>query len=163
MNGRLVTRYVWTVTALAAVAAVLSDWTAVSALTLSDGAGLLGLIAVGMLSEAMSVGLGAGSSTSSIVFLPLLASVQLFGPAAGLILIAVTQSFGEFVARRKSLMRGTFNVSQMVLATALGGGAFLLLGGTPLEVVGNEGTSISSQLWPFVAFGLIVLAVNHAA
>ncbi len=128
---------------------------------------MVGLIAIGVLSEALAIGLSVGTNagTSSITFLPLLAGVQLFGPAAGVLLVAVTQVVGEFMIRRKHPVKATFNVAQMILATAVGGWAFTLLGGTPLESAGAAaaGATVSTQIWPFVSFGLVVLGINHAA
>ena len=120
-----------------------------------------GLIGIALFSESLAIGLSVGGGKSSITFLPLLASVQLFGPVGGLALIVPTMAFVEFVVRRKSLMKGTFNVAQAVVGTTLGGMAFGLLGGEPLEGVQNP--DIASQLIPFIGFGLVFLAINHAA
>ena len=144
----------------------MTDWSSLGDLPRSSQVGLSGLIAIGVLLEALAIGLtvGATASTSSITFLPLLAGVQLFGPTAGVVLVAVTQVFGEFVIRRKDALRGTFNVGQMIVATAVGGWAFTLLGGIPIgDLSGDAGFIPSGQIWPFVTFGLVVLAMNHAA
>lgn len=150
----------------AAVAAFLTDWAALAELPPSSQLGLAGLIAIGVLSEGLAIGLtvGASASTSSITFLPLLAGVQLFGPAAGVLLVALTQVIGEFGFRRKEPLRATFNVAQMILATSVGGWVFTLLGGVPIGgVVDAAEVMATTQIWPFVAFGLVVLAINHAA
>jgi len=165
MRNRRVASYVMAVCAAAAVASVFTDWSSLVGLSPSSRAGLAGLIAIGVLLEALAVGLtvGAAASTSSIAFLPLLAGVQLFGPAAAVVLVAVTQLFGEFIVRRKHPIRATFNVAQMVLATAVAGWAFTLLGGLPLGDLSPSEFAVGRQIWPFVTFGLIVLAINHAA
>jgi len=165
MRNRRVTSYVMAVCAAAAVAAVFTDWGSLVGLSSSSRAGLAGLIAIGVLLEALAVGLtvGAAASTSSIAFLPLLAGVQLFGPAAAVVLVVVTQLFGEFIVRRKHPIRATFNVAQMVLATAVAGWAFTLLGGLPLGDLSPSEFAAGRQIWPFVTFGLVVLAINHAA
>ncbi len=126
--------------------------------------GLAGLVAVAILSESLAIAVSVGreaGAKASISFLPLLASVQLFGPPAGVILSAATLSFAEFVVRRKGVFKATFNISQTVVATTIAGYAFLLLGGRPLDGVNDP--NITSQLWPFVSFGLLFLAINHAA
>jgi putative nucleotidyltransferase with HDIG domain len=89
-----------------------------------------------------------------------LASVQLFGPAAGVALIVPTIAFAEFVVRRKSFTRGIFNVCLAIVATTIGGVVFSLLGGEALQ--GLSDPQITSQLGPFIVFGLASLAVNHA-
>lgn len=152
---------------LAAVVALLStDWWTLSVLPRAAILGWLGLILIGILSESLAIGLsvGAAASTSSITFLPLLAAVQLFGPAAAVVLVCLTQVFGEFFVRRKPLPRVLFNVSQVVVGTVLGGYLFLMLGGTPLQAGGDVvSPTITEQLIPFIVFGLVFLAVNHAA
>jgi putative nucleotidyltransferase with HDIG domain len=124
------------------------------------------LIGIGVLSEALAIALsvGAAASTSSIVFLPLLAAMQLFGPTAAVILVCITQIFGELVVRRKPLTRVLFNVSQAIVGTVVGGVVWKLFGGVPLQGVGLEvPPTITEQLGPFIAFGFVFLAVNHAA
>jgi putative nucleotidyltransferase with HDIG domain len=150
----------------AVVAAMVTDWGSLAALPRPAVMGWLGLILVGVLSEGLAIGLsvGAASSTSSITFLPLLAAVQLFGPAAAMVLVCVTQVFGELVVRRKPIPRVLFNVSQAVVGTAAGGYLFLLVGGAPLQAGLPGGTpTITQQLGPFIVFGLVFLFVNHAA
>lgn len=161
-NRRLLV-YIGLVCGAAAAGAALTDWSTLSNMPSSGLAGLAGLILIGVLSEGLAIGVAVGSSahTSSITFLPLLAGVQLFGPAAAILLIVLTQFFGEFVVRRKTPLKGVFNVAQAVLATAVAGWAFGVLGGVPLE--GVEDPNLAGQIWPFVSFGLLFLAINHAA
>lgn len=126
----------------------------------------LALVGIGVLSEALAIALsvGATASTSSIVFLPLLAAMQLFGPTAAVILVCTTQFFGELVVRRKPLTRVLFNISQAIVGTVVGGVVWKFFGGVPLEGVGLDvPPSITDQLGPFIAFGFVFLAVNHAA
>jgi putative nucleotidyltransferase with HDIG domain len=122
---------------------------------------------MGLLSESLAIRMKVGrdSGNASITFIPLLASAQLFGPAAAMILMPVTGAFGEFVVRRKVPLRGVFNVAQWTVATFAGGWAFLALGGTALEprVGVTAAVALSGQLLPFVAFGLVFVAVNHLA
>ncbi len=135
---------------------------------MNDGAvlGWLALIGIGVLSEAVAIALsvGAAASTSSIVFLPLLAAMQLFGPLAAVILVCITQVFGELLVRRKPLTRVLFNLSQAIVGTVIGGTVWKLLGGVPLQGLGlQDPPTITEQLGPFIAFGFVFLAVNHAA
>lgn len=167
MSDRSILTYVGAMCAAAAGCLATADWQLLNQLPASAVLGLAGLIAIGILSESLAIGLSVGSGTegrSSITFLPLLASVQLFGPPAGIILITATVIFAELVVRKKGAIRGTFNVAQAIVATSVAGSAFLLLGGTPLQgphFVGE--VDLTSQLWPFISFGLLFLAVNHAA
>lgn len=161
MNERRVKAYV-TLMFLSALACLwLTEWASLTTLPGSSLLALGGLIGIALLSESLAIGLSVGGGRSSITFLPLLASVQLFGPAGGLALILPSMAFVEFVVRRKALMKGTFNVAQAVVATTVAGFVFTLAGGQALHAVGDP--DITSQLVPFIAFGLSFLAVNHAA
>lgn len=161
MNERRVQAYVGTIFASAVVCLAATDWQSLAELPQSGLVGLAGLIGIALLSESLAIGLSVGGGKSSITFLPLLASVQLFGPAGGIALIVPTMAFVEFVVRRKDLTRGVFNVAQAVVATTVAGAAFSVLNGQALHAL--EDPDISRQLGPFIAFGLIFLAVNHAA
>jgi len=164
MNERRVRIYVGLMWVAAAACLAWADWSGLGALPARSMFGLAGLIGVALLSESMAIGLSVGNSRggrASITFLPLLASVQLFGPVGGLILAIPTIGFAEILVRRKGLFRASFNVAQTVVATTLAGEAFLIIGGRPLQ--GLEQPNISGQLWPFITFGLLFIAVNHAA
>lgn len=160
---RLYVGLVW-IFAISCIAA--TDWLAIAQLPSASLIGLATLVGIGLMSESVAIGLSVGGSEgrSSITFLPLLAAVQLFGPPAGTLLVAITLSFAEFAVRRKGLFRSTFNVAQAIVATTVAGWAFGLLGGTPLRGPGWVDTgSVATQLWPFITFGLLFLAINHAA
>ena len=152
---------------VAAVAGlVLTPWSSLIDLTASNQAALVGLAVIALLFESVAIRLSVGEkvgSASSIVFIPLLAGVQLFGPATGTALVTITILFGEFVVRRKGLQQGAFNVAQAIVAATVAGWAFTLLGGIPLKSQPGGSITIASQLWPFITFGLVILALNHAA
>ena len=156
--------YMALVCSAAAAGVAATDWGALVALPTSARWGLAGLIVIGVLSEGLAIGValkGSADTSSSITFLPLLAGVQLFGPAAAILLVATTQFFGEFIVRRKPFQRALFNLAQGIFATAVAGWAFGVLGGVALEGVADP--DLTSQVWPFVSFGLLLLALNHAA
>lgn len=166
MNDRRLSAYMALMYGLAVSALLITDWSSLTTLPRPALIGWLGLILIGVLSEGLAIGLsvGAATSTSSITFLPLLAAVQLFGPAAAVVLVCVTQVFGELVVRRKSIGRVLFNVSQAVVATVIGGYLFSIMGGVALQVQEGIGSpTMTEQLVPFIVFGLVFLAVNHAA
>jgi putative nucleotidyltransferase with HDIG domain len=149
---------------LAAVCLVATDWESLFALPLPSLLGLIGLLGITTFSEALSMGLSighGGGGQFSITFLPLLASVQLFGVAGGLVMFVPALTFAEFFVRRKSPIRATFNVAQIIVSTTIAGLAWRILGGGPLEGVSDP--DIGTQLLPFIAFGLTFLAINHAA
>jgi putative nucleotidyltransferase with HDIG domain len=148
----------------AALSLATTEWGSLAALPGQSLIALGALVALALLSESLAIGVSGGkghSSTASVAFVPLLASVQLFGPAGGVLLFAITVPFAEFVVRRKDAFRASFNCAQTIVATTLAGSAFLVLGGQPLQ--GAADPNMTTQLWPFVSFGLVFLAVNHAA
>ncbi len=151
---------------LAAAALYATDGSSLAQMPNEAIMGWLALIGIGVLSEGLAIALsvGAAASTSSIVFLPLLAAMQLFGPTAAAVLVFTTQVFGELVVRQKPLTRVLFNVSQAITGTVVGGLVWKFLGGVPLQVVGSGAPpTITEQLGPFIAFGFVFLAMNHAA
>jgi len=153
---------------LAAVAALSRvDWAAFATLSLASAVGLAVLVGMAVFSEGAAVRLsvgGQGSGSTSVTFIPLLASVQLFGPSAAVLLIAVSVLFAEFVVQRKAVERALFNVAQLIIAATVAGWAFTALGGTALDALPEAGVHLGrDQLLPFLAFGLVFLAANHAA
>jgi len=166
MADRRLRIYIASMYVAAIVAAFATDWSGLTELPRDALLGWIGLILIGVLSEGLAIGLSVGvaASTSSITFLPLLAAIQLFGLAPAVVLVCITQVFGEFFVRRKPMSRVLFNVSQAVVGTVLGGQLFLLLGGVALQSSGVvQAPSITEQIVPFIMFGLVFLAVNHAA
>ena len=126
--------------------------------------GLLVMILLGLAAERLTVetALGQSGSTQSVAYLPLLSTVVLFGPAAGIVFVAATHLTGDFVFRRKNLVKGVFNGAQHTLATGLGGLAYVGLGGTAAASGGLGGGGDVSYSWiPLLAFGAIYLSVNH--
>lgn len=163
MNERRVQAYVGLMSVSAILCLWMAEWPALVELPAESLLGLAGLIGIALFSESVAIGLSVGGGRSSITFLPLLAAVQLFGPAGGIALIVPTVAFAEFFVRRKHVLKGGFNVAQAIVGTTLAGAAFSLTGGQPLEGLGPGGPDITSQLVPFVVFGLVFMGVNHAA
>ncbi|MGD8869164.1 MAG: hypothetical protein PVI01_16200, partial [Gemmatimonadales bacterium] len=138
MRNRLLTGYIVAITIAALLALVFTHWGSLFALQTQSLGGLGVLVLMALLSEAlavrMDVGKGTGNtSNTSVTFIPMLASAQLFGPAAAVLCMLVSALVSEFAIRRKALERATFNVAQLTLAAFVGGLAFHLAGGTALE------------------------------
>lgn len=160
MHERRVLAYVGLVCAAALACLWLADWGTLAALPPESRIGLAGVIGIALLSESLAIGLSVGGGSSSITFLPLLASVQLFGPVAGIALSVPTMAFADAVVRRKEAIKVVFNGAQLVVAISVAGVAFSLMDGTALHGVADP--DITSQLGPFIVFGLVFLALNHA-
>lgn len=158
-NSRSIHLYVTVVTVMAMIALTLVDWASLGGLNDKQQLGLLILVGFGLLSEQQSIKtvVGGGVGTHSITFIPLLATVVLFGPSAPVAFMALVGTIGEFVLRRKPFQRGIFNVSQYLIATTVAGYVFQVLGGRAL----SGADSFDPQLLPFVGFGVTMLALNQ--
>ena len=174
--------YVTLTAGLAAVALALVDWSALqpffdfdpgaglSEYRMHPGIGLLALMLLGLSAETgtltITVVKSAGS-TSSIIFLPLLVSIVLFGAEATVVFIAVTGVIAEFLLRRKELIRALFNSAQYILSTFIAGLIWERFQAGALGVPGPSGSLpepdyILTTL-AFVTFGFVFLILNHGA
>jgi hypothetical protein len=81
MRTRLVHLYVAAMIVTALVALALTDWQPLLHLGAGGWLGLVALLGMAVASESLAIRLNVGetASSSSITFIPLLASVQLFG------------------------------------------------------------------------------------
>ncbi len=159
--------YVGSIAALALVASATQDWAGIGALGTDDFAGFLVLLFLGLVAESLTLPITIGrtsGSTSSIGFLPLLASLLLFGPAPTVLFMAITGMVGEFVIRKKPVIKAVFNSSQYVLSTALAGQVYSGLGGMGLALQEGAFTpGLFGQLVAFGGFGLVFVVLNNAA
>jgi len=167
MRTRLIHLYLAAIFIAALVSLGLTDWGSLAALEHGSAIAFGVLVLMAIMSEGLAVGMsvGKGAGNTSVTFIPMLASVQLFGPAAAIILLTVSTAFGEFAIRRKTFERGIFNVTQLIVAAFLGGLVFRATGGTALQPLLDSGQPIHlvQQLVPFMLFGLVLLLLNHAA
>ena len=112
---------------IAAFLLLQAEWL-VSGELLSAAATVL-LIAV--VSEAGSVRLGLGTTTSSIAFIPFFAAIVLVGPAWAMAVGGLTLFISSFLFKRKPLVKVAFNTAKEVVAVGASGSIYVLLGGVP--------------------------------
>jgi putative nucleotidyltransferase with HDIG domain len=166
MNQRAIRYYVGFTAVLAFGAVLIQDWSVFADFSRRDLAGFSVLLILGLLAESrtlpITVGKRAGS-TSSIIFVPLLSSVLLFGPAPTVLLMGLTGFVGEFFVRKKELLRAAFNTSQYIIATAAAGSAFSVkgIGLVPEGVSFNE--VAGSQTLAFLSFWVVFVVLNNSA
>ena len=143
----------------------IQDWETLTHLPLAAIIGLGSLVLLGLVSEAsaFSYRLGATGGSSSLVFLPLVAAVILFGPVPAVLFILVTTLPGEFLIRRRPVIRAAFNVAQYINATAVSGILFSMVGGYPLALGPDVPEAFDPQLIAVLAFGTTTLLLNHVA
>jgi len=175
MKLRPIDAYVGLMAALAAGVFVVLDWSSLGALlqhptdlswSRHPALGLLALLALGLISESRTLTITvvkSAGSTSSIIFLPLLVSIVLFGPSPTVVFIAVTGVVGEFLIRRKELIRAVFNSSQYIVSTFVAGLVYSSLNGQALGLDAWQRTWGVSQTVAFFLFGIVFLVLNHGA
>jgi len=141
------------------------DWGSLSNFPVSAAVGLGSLVLLGLISEAsaFTYRLGASGGSSSLVFLPLVAAVVLFGPTAAICLIIVTTVPGEFLIRRRPFIRAAFNVAQYVNATVVAGFLFTHVGGYALALNATLDDGFDPQVLAVAVFGGCTLLLNHVA
>jgi putative nucleotidyltransferase with HDIG domain len=109
--------------------------------------GVVCLVALGVISEALSIQVNIGSgnassnAASSIAFIPLLASAILFPNPTATIAALVMSGIAEFAIRRRQLLKAAFNVAQIVLSTALASVVYRSLG----ELFGTSPIALIAQ------------------
>lgn len=155
--------YVAAMAGLAIVAASLVAWGDLALLSRQDWVGFWILVGVGLLSEHQAVNtlVGDRGGAHAITFIPLSASIVLFGSPAPVLFMIVVGPIAEFLIRRKPFGRGVFNTSQYLVSTAVAGGLFDLLNDTNALAV-RDVWDLKPQILPFVAFGLTLLVLNQA-
>jgi len=165
MQMRRIHIYVGATVVVALGVLVTADWPALFQLPRPAIVGLLSLTFLGLLSEssAFSYKVASSGGSSSLVILPLVAAVMLFGPVPALCLILSTTIPGEFFIRRRPSIRASFNVAQYINATALAGLLFDRLDGYALAADATAVTEFDPQLVPVLAFGITTLFLNHVA
>lgn len=131
--------YLTSVAALAMALMPFQDWAALWALPSNHVSGVFALICLAILSEALSVRatVGTHETSSSIAFIPYFAAVLLFPPAAAVAVVLVTFAVSQVAVHKKSLILGSFNTAQAVVAIMVASKVFELLGGhysTPLQI-----------------------------
>jgi putative nucleotidyltransferase with HDIG domain len=86
---------------------------------------------LGFLSEIAFLRLPGGSSTSSVSFIPYLASVVLMGPSWAMLVAGITFFINDSVVRRKPPIKVLHNTAKETLAVGVAGITFMSLGGVP--------------------------------
>ena len=146
---------------------VTREWAAVRALLPDDIWGFSVLLLLGLAAETMTLSITIGrksGSTSSIIFLPMLASLLLFGPAPTVLLMGISGLVGEFLIRKKEAIKATFNSAQYVVAATAAGWLFGELGGIPLALKHSVISEvILTQAIAFAGFGFAFVILNNAA
>src|SRR5256886_2604187 len=90
--------------------------------------GLIVILALALVAELSSVKMHIGTSTMSIVLIPLIASVFLFPPFLAMVIGAATLLVVEALVRRKPIIKIVFNISKEILALGVAASVIYALG-----------------------------------
>lgn len=110
-----------------------------------------------MLCDAWFLRLSFANVISTVVFIPLFASVALFPHPVPMLISGVSTAVVEAFVRRKAAIRVWFNAVQFMVAVGLGTLAYQALGGT------SSLDEFSFRLLPFVTLVLVFFAVNQGS
>ncbi|MDT8369004.1 MAG: HD-GYP domain-containing protein [Longimicrobiales bacterium] len=154
-----------TLVAVAAIAVVVTaDWWGLLVLPISSMQGLAVMVVLGVVAERLTVvtSIGKSGSTQTVAYLPLLTTVLLFGPQAGLLFVLLTHVVGSFLFRRNPSIKNVFNISQHTVAGGLAGFVFHELGGIAAARDGLGVPGSVEYTWtPLLAYGFVYLSVNY--
>src|SRR5881296_774052 len=119
--------------------------------------GLAAFAILGIVSDSFFLRLPFARVNTSVGFIPLLASVLLFGHPWPMVISGVTAWFVDTFVRRKPAIRIWFNTAQYMLAAGLGGLIYTRLGGSASL------DEFSLTLIPFVCLVVTFYIVNHGS
>ena len=120
-----------------------------------------------LLSELLWLSTLSGEGTVSMASTANIATLVLWGPEASMWIVSASTLLAVLFVQRKPWVRAVFNAAQSVITMAVGGAAFVLLGG-PLRGIeadraswtGAAGTA--TLIGPLVALFITYLLVNRA-
>ncbi|HEX6560323.1 MAG TPA: hypothetical protein VF021_12695, partial [Longimicrobiales bacterium] len=132
--------YLFAIIAAAAFILPLQDWHAVAVMTREEFLGVLVLIIMALVTNALTVSATVGShqASSSIAFLPYFAAVLLFPSSAVAAVVCVTALATQLLVHKQNLLKAAFNSAQSTIAIIVACNVFEGLGGrhTP-ELLSN--------------------------
>src|SRR5881296_62199 len=119
--------------------------------------GLAAFAILGIISDSFFLRLPFRSVNTSVGFIPLLASVLLFGHPWPMVVSGLTAFVVDTFVRQKPVIRVWFNTAQYMLAAGLGGLIYTRLGGSASL------DEFSLTLIPFVCLVVTFYIVNHGS
>lgn len=103
------------------------------------------LLALAVVSDLLALQISETGASTDASFVPVLASIILLGPTGAVTIVVATSLLSEVVIRRKSGLRGAFNMAQLALTTGIAGVVYVLSGGGG----GLDEFSIRESMAPF--------------
>ena len=112
-----------------------------------------------IVSDSLFFKIPIAKANASLAFIPLLATVALFGHPWPMFIGGSTALVVDTLIRRKSAIRVLFNTAQYMLAVGIGGWVYRVLGGS----FGLASENFSFLFIPFVALVVTFFLVNHGS
>ncbi len=147
------------VSALAVLLVFLLDWQKPSLSERPFWNALAVFALLSIVSDSLFFKIPIAKANASLAFIPLLATVALFGPPWPMFIGGFTALVVDALIRKKSAIRVLFNTAQYMLAVGIGGWVYRALGGS----VGLTPDAFSFLFIPFVALVVTFFLVNHGS
>lgn len=112
---------------------------------------------LGVVSDSLFFEIPIAKANASLAFIPLQASVALFGHPWPMFIAGFTALVVDTVIRKKPTIRVAFNTAQYMLAVGVSGWVYTILGGT----VGLD--NFSFLFIPFIGLVVTFFLVNHGS
>jgi putative nucleotidyltransferase with HDIG domain len=161
--NRKSTLYFYAVVVVTAIfVAILLTPTTFEAMSWRDWRAVLVFSGIGLLAQAAAIDFGKGQqATSSMAFIPLLASAMVLPPAATVVVAGLCVGVADILFLRRAALKAAFNIAQVILATGLAAVAYtyLLNGGDRTSILG-VGAAVVIAL--FFAINLILSSIGIA-
>ncbi len=119
-------------------------------------AGLLALLLLTVGAQVSQLRFSAGQATLSTALIPIVALVPLFGPAAAVVVTAISKAIAFFVFLKPERLKSAFNIAQTVVAIAVGGIVYVSLGGP----IGVRRFDLTDMVLPFAALIVTYFLIN---
>ena len=91
----------------------------------------IALLILAIFAELFSTRLSVSTATTSVSFVPYIASIVLLGPSWAMAIAGMTELVAETAIRRKELIKVLHNTSKEIVAVGAAGSIFVTLGGIP--------------------------------
>jgi putative nucleotidyltransferase with HDIG domain len=130
MNSRA-RLFCWSVILFAGTLIPFQNWGVLLSMPGDQTLGVVALIGIAVLSEALSVNafVGTHKAPSSIAFIPFFACVLLFPSPAGIFAAAATSTFTQIFIHKRPPLRASFNIAQSIVSIWAGNAVFESFGG----------------------------------
>jgi len=145
------------VSALAVFLVFMPEWQVPPASPSKFWNALAAFALLSIVSDALFFRIPIANSSASLAFIPLQATVPLFGHPWPMLIGGFTALVVDTLIRKKPIIRVVFNTAQYMLAVGCGALVYRALGGT----VGLE--NFSFLFLPFVALVVTFFLVNHGS